>query len=62
MPIPKPSKGESQQDFISRCMGNDVMNSEYPDNKQRAGVCHSQWDRPKKTRMVGGAIHGRKKK
>jgi len=43
MPLPKPRKGEKQDAFISRCMGNDLMNKEYPDNKQRAAVCYSQW-------------------
>ena len=43
MPLPKPNQGESQDEFISRCMANDTMNSEYPDQKQRAGVCYTQW-------------------
>jgi len=43
MPLPKPCKGEKQGAFISRCMGNDLMNKEYPDNKQRAAICYSQW-------------------
>lgn len=42
MPIPTPNKGESSQDFIGRCMGNDVMRSEYPDTKQRAAICYSK--------------------
>jgi hypothetical protein len=43
MPLPKPEANENQQDFISRCMANDVMNSEFPEQDQRAGVCYSQW-------------------
>jgi len=43
MPIPKPKIGEGQDDFISRCMSDDVMNQEYPENEQRAGVCHTRW-------------------
>jgi hypothetical protein len=43
MPIPKPSKGEKESDFISRCMGNEVMLKDYPKQKQRAGVCYSRW-------------------
>lgn len=50
MPLPTPNKGEKQSDFISRCMGNDSMNSEFPDNKQRAAVCYSQWKKSKKTK------------
>ena len=44
MPIPKPKEGEEKQDFISRCMGNDVMNREHPKNEERAGICYSQWE------------------
>lgn len=43
MPIPKPSKGEKEKDFISRCMGSEVMTKEYPENDQRAAVCYSSW-------------------
>jgi len=44
MPLPKPKTDESQDDFMDRCMANDVMNSEYPDNDQRYAVCQSLWD------------------
>jgi len=43
MPIPKPNKGEKQNDFIGRCMGNDTMKTEFPDQKQRNAVCFKQW-------------------
>lgn len=43
MPIPTPNDGESEDDFISRCMGNDAMVEDYPDNDQRAAVCYSQY-------------------
>lgn len=43
MPIPKPRKGEEKSKFISRCMGNEVMRSDFPSQAQRAAVCHSQW-------------------
>lgn len=50
MPIPQPKPDEKQDDFISRCMGDKVMVSDYGDNKQRAAVCHQTWrDRHKKT-------------
>lgn len=45
MPLPKPNRDETQEHFMTRCMGNDVMNTEYPDESQRAAVCHSQWRR-----------------
>ena len=43
MPLPKPKKGESQSQFVSRCMGNETMKKEYPDQKQRAAICYTQW-------------------
>lgn len=49
MPLPQPSKGEAEKDFISRCAGNSTMVSEYPDNKQRLAICYSQYKRHKKS-------------
>lgn len=43
MPIPQPRANESEDEFISRCMGDDTMNEDYPDQEQRAGVCFSTW-------------------
>ena len=42
MPIPNRNKNESQKDFISRCMSNDTMNKEYPDESQRYAICMNQ--------------------
>ena len=42
MVMPTPSIGESQPDFVSRCMGDDLMISEYPETAQRAAVCQAQ--------------------
>ena len=44
MPVPKPSKGEKQDKFHSRCMGDSVMMKEYPDQKQRNAICYSAWE------------------
>ena len=43
MPIPKPHKDESKSDFMSRCMGDSVMTSEY-EEKQRYKICLKQWE------------------
>jgi hypothetical protein len=43
MPLPKPSKKETEQEFVSRCMGDDMMNEDFKDSKQRAAVCYSQY-------------------
>jgi len=44
MPIPTPTKDEDHDDFMARCMGDDTMVDEYPDDDQRYAVCQQQWD------------------
>ena len=41
MPLPKPKEEETENEFIGRCMADETMQNEYPDQKQRAGVCYS---------------------
>lgn len=43
MPMPKPHKGEKQNDFMTRCMAANVMKTDFTDNKQRVAVCIRQW-------------------
>jgi signal peptide peptidase SppA len=43
-PLPSPRDGEDKDSFVDRCMGDDVMNRDYPDPAQRRAVCESQWD------------------
>lgn len=46
MPLPMPSgQHDNKKKWMDACMGHATMNSEYPDAKQRAAVCHGQWDR-----------------
>jgi len=49
MPLPKPNENETEDDFISRCMGNETMQEEYPDEEQRYAVCITQWSDRNKT-------------
>jgi hypothetical protein len=60
MPLPSPGSGEDRKGWLDRCMGEPVMNEEYPDNKQRYAVCNSLWDRwfAKKLKEVGHAAKG----
>jgi len=60
MPIPKPNAQESKDAFISRCMGNDLMNKEYSDKEQRAGVCYTQWKKHGQSGERGGDRGGSK--
>lgn len=43
MPLIKPKDNEEKDDFLKRCMGNDTMLDEFPDNKQRYAVCNQIW-------------------
>lgn len=43
MPLPTPTGSEDRRAFISRCMGDEVMVEEFPDEEQRAAVCNTQW-------------------
>src|SRR3954467_4592772 len=43
MPLPSPNTGESQDDFMARCVGNDAVTTEYPDQDQRTAICLRQF-------------------
>jgi lambda family phage portal protein len=42
--MPTPAAKEEQEDFYDRCMADDTMNAEYPEEKQRFAVCRAQWE------------------
>ena len=42
-PIPSPDGGESEQDYISRCISKIV--DEYPEEGQAYAVCKGEWDK-----------------
>jgi len=44
MPLPKPNGSESRDDFVSRCVGDDKVSTEFPDVDQRVAVCISQYE------------------
>ena len=50
--IPKPKGEEKGSDYIKRCMADNTMNSEFPDQKQRAAVCYNEWREAKKEEIV----------
>ena len=45
MPLPTPHDKEKRGDFLKRCMLDLGKKGEFPDAKQRAAVCHSQFDK-----------------
>jgi hypothetical protein len=42
MPLPNRNKDEQKDSFVSRCMSNETMKKEYPDEKQRVAICIQQ--------------------
>ncbi len=54
MPIPKPQSGETQKEFIKRCMSNETMVEEY-DQEQRSAICYKEW----RNRNDGGGFMGK---
>jgi hypothetical protein len=43
MPLPKPGTGETEDDWVGRCMTDGKMKDEFPGNEQRLAVCHNIW-------------------
>jgi len=48
MPTPTPKNKEKKSEFVSRCIGDNQVEKDFPDQKQRIAVCYSQWDKAKK--------------
>lgn len=47
MPIPTPTPTESSKDFLERCMSDEIMLNEYPDQSQRFAICSVSYDKEK---------------
>lgn len=47
--LPKPKKGESMNDFVSRFMGNETAKNEFPDQDVRLGAAYSTYRSAKKS-------------
>lgn len=47
MPLPKPSKGESKNDFIQKCMSNNHIQNDFDKQDQKVAVCMSLWKKKK---------------
>ena len=43
MPIPQPKQSESQNEFMQRCMSDEKMINEYP-QEQRMAICRTAYD------------------
>ena len=56
MPLPKPKAGESESDYMSRCMSDATVRSEYPRREQRVAVCLSKFGDKPKEQIMGQAL------
>jgi hypothetical protein len=56
MPIPKPEKNENSQKFVARCMGNETMKKDYPNNQQRIAICLGQTKRRSKSSLLDNVL------
>ena len=56
MPLPLPSADESEQDFVSRFMGDEQAVSDFPDEKQRAAVAYSTYRDEEMEEMELGGV------
>jgi hypothetical protein len=43
MPLPTKHKKETEQEFVNRCMSDDMIKNDFKDQKQRLAVCYSQY-------------------
>lgn len=50
MPLPSPKKEQNKDSFVSSCMGNDTMRSEFPKESQRYAVCQSKYRQSKRSK------------
>ena len=50
MPLPTKDSGEEKNQFVNRCMSDDMMKKEFSDKKQRVAVCLSQYKTRKKSK------------
>lgn len=58
--MPDVRDGESRDDYMDRCMGDDKMNSEFGNPRQRAAVCNSYYDDKKGQNAEAAEYQGRK--
>ena len=56
MPIPKRKQNEDKNVFVSRCMGNETMKKDYPDEKQRVAICLGQTRQKSKSSLLDSVL------
>lgn len=65
MPLPRPRKNETKQQFISRCIAEMTLSKSrrFPDRAQRAAICYSQWgETPQERKQHAGTLERKRRK
>ena len=52
MPLPTPQENEDREAFLERCLSDDKVTEEFPDNDQRFAVCQQQWEENKEAKNM----------
>lgn len=52
MPLPEPKNNESKNEFISRCMKSNAIQTEFEEQDQKVAVCFSQWERKDESHII----------
>lgn len=52
MPIPKPNKNETEQDFVSRCVPILKKNDPKKNQNQIVAICYTEYSKFKKARSI----------
>jgi HK97 family phage prohead protease len=47
MPLPKPQGSETEDEFVGRCMADETMEAEFPEQGQRYAVCQTLYEQGK---------------
>jgi hypothetical protein len=45
--MPEPTGGETQREFIARCMSDSESTEDFPESDQRLAFCFSKWEQSK---------------
>jgi HK97 family phage prohead protease len=57
--MPDPIAGESEDDFMSRCMSDDEAVEDFPDEAQRFAFCMSKWEEDRVSRSTKPEVERR---
>lgn len=59
--MPSPRKNETEDAFVSRCMGDSESKTDFPDRDQRLAFCFSRFKQAKENEIISKIIDESKK-